>query len=169
MPRNVEIKASVKDVSKLEQSAQKLADSSEPVILKQEDIFFKVQTGRLKLRSEEGRQARLIFYNRPDTSAPKLSDFHITQTDDVEGLRNVLSRALGELGCVKKTRKLYLIGQTRVHLDHVEGLGNFVELEVVLKESQSVEDGQEIAGNLMKKLDIKTEDLITCAYMDMLC
>ena len=46
--------------------------------------------------------------------------------------QETLGKALGVKGRVKKTRLLYMVGQTRVHVDEVEGLGNFMELEVSL-------------------------------------
>ncbi len=61
-----------------------------------------------------------------------------------------------------------MVGQTRVHCDTVEGLGDFAELEVVLEDNQSVEDGQLIADDLMEKLSIEKTKLIKCAYMDLL-
>ena len=61
-----------------------------------------------------------------------------------------------------------MVGQTRVHCDTVEGLGDFAELEVVLEDNQSVEDGQLIADDLMEKLGIEKTKLIKCAYMDLL-
>ena len=85
---------------------------------------------RLQLRRLEANTGQLIFYNRPDTSSAKLSDYHIAPVGDVEGTKRVLSLALGAVGCVRKVRTLYMVGQTRVHLDKVEGLGDFVEFEV---------------------------------------
>ena len=76
--------------------------------------------------------------------------------------------ALGVRGVVRKKRYLYLAGQTRIHLDDVEGLGQFMELEVVLRDGQSDADGQSIAEDLMAKLGVRTEDLLEGAYMDLL-
>jgi predicted adenylyl cyclase CyaB len=61
-----------------------------------------------------------------------------------------------------------MVGQTRVHCDKVEGLGDFVELEVVLEDDQSVDQGEAIAKDLMNKLGIDKSRLISCAYMDLL-
>jgi adenylate cyclase class IV len=63
---------------------------------------------------------------------------------------------------------LFISGQTRIHFDEVEGLGRFVELEVVLAAGQPEEEGRRIAESLMKELGISKSDLIDCAYVDML-
>ena len=80
----------------------------------------------------------------------------------------MLSRALGVTQTVVKTRVLYLVGQTRVHLDSVDRLGDFIELEVVLRPGQDVAQGQAIAADLMGRLGIRDEDLCSTAYADML-
>jgi predicted adenylyl cyclase CyaB len=71
-------------------------------------------------------------------------------------------------GVVRKTRYLYLAGQTRIHLDDVEGLGHFMELEVVLRADQSDAEGQAIAEDLMVRLGVRKDDLLEGAYMDLL-
>jgi len=76
--------------------------------------------------------------------------------------------ALGVRGVVKKKRRLFLVGQTRVHLDEVDGLGHFVELEVVLRVNQSEEQGRKIAQELMRQLEISESDLLSGAYVDMI-
>ncbi len=80
----------------------------------------------------------------------------------------MLELAYGIRGVVRKTRYLYLAGQTRIHLDDVEGLGRFMELEVVLEEGQSDAEGQKIAEDLMSALGVERDDLIDGAYMDLL-
>jgi len=112
--------------------------------------------------------AQLVYYDRPDQDGPKLSNYHIYETRDPAGLKTALSLALGVRGVVRKTRYLYMAGQTRIHLDDVEGLGHFMELEVVLRDDQSEAEGQSIAEGLMARLGIRKEDLLTGAYMDLL-
>jgi adenylate cyclase class IV len=63
---------------------------------------------------------------------------------------------------------LLLIEQTRVHFDRVEGLGEFMELEVVLRDEQSDAEGTDIANQLMDALQIRPQDLLECAYIDLL-
>ncbi|MEN6334834.1 MAG: class IV adenylate cyclase, partial [Phycisphaerales bacterium] len=85
-----------------------------------------------------------------------------------DGLQNALSLAPGVRGVVRKRRTLYLIGPTRVHLDRVEGLGDFVELEVVLSEGQDVAEGLVTARRLMTQLGISEDQLVDKAYIDLL-
>jgi predicted adenylyl cyclase CyaB len=167
MPSNIEIKARARDFSGIRARAEALADGPVQVI-SQEDTFFSVSQGRLKLRVRLTDPAQLIYYERPDQDGPKRSDYQIFETGDPENLKLTLSRALGIRGVVRKTRYLYLIDQTRVHLDDVQDLGQFMELEVVLRPGQADAEGQAIAEDLMSKLGVGPSDLLEGAYMDLL-
>ena len=167
MPANIEIKARARDFVDIKSCAEKLSDTPVEVI-PQEDIFFNVPQGRLKLRILAPDNAQLIYYTRPDQEGPKRSDYHIAHTSDPENLKRVLELAYGFRGVVKKTRYLYLVGQTRIHLDDVDGLGQFMELEVVMEDGQSDAEGQEIAEKLMASLGVERSDLIDGAYMDLI-
>jgi predicted adenylyl cyclase CyaB len=167
MPANIEIKARVRDFSALRSRAEALSDMPVQVI-PQEDTFFKVTQGRLKLRVLAPDRAQLIYYARSDAAGPKRSDYHIHETNDPAGLKTVLELALGVRGVVRKMRYLYLVGQTRIHLDDVEGLGQFMELEVVLRPEQTDAEGQAIAADLMTKLGVRAGDLLEGAYMDLI-
>ncbi|NJC96455.1 MAG: adenylate cyclase [Anaerolineales bacterium] len=167
MPANIEIKARARDFEDIRDRAEKLSDVPVEVI-PQEDIFFHVPQGRLKLRILAADHGELIYYTRPDQEGPKRSDYHIAHTSGPDDLKRVLELAYGIRGVVKKTRYLYLVGQTRVHLDDVEGLGRFMELEVVLQEGQGDAEGQAIADDLMASLGVERGDLIEGAYMDLL-
>ncbi|XP_013403217.1 uncharacterized protein LOC106168620 [Lingula anatina] len=166
MPTNVEIKAKVANLEELKSKAASLSDSSD--VLVQEDTFFVTSNGRLKLREQKSRQstgAELVYYEREDTEGPKSSHFVKTPIPDPSGFKETLRQAIGIRGVVKKTRYLFMVGQTRVHVDQVNGLGDFMELEV-MKDGQSLEEGQAIAEDLMQKLGIDKKDLVTGAYMD---
>ena len=167
MPTNIEIKARVRDFPELKRRAEAISDLPLEVI-PQEDTFFVTSKGRLKLRVLAPDRAQLVYYERPDQDGPKRSDYFIFNASDPENLKTALKLALGIRGVVRKTRYLYMVGQTRVHLDDVEGLGQFMELEVVLRDGQSDAEGQAIANDLMKKLGIGPTDLIEGAYMDLL-
>ncbi|KAM8908176.1 uncharacterized protein AB9W97_005666 isoform 2-T2 [Spinachia spinachia] len=167
MPSNVEIKANVSDPTGFAKKAAELSQS-EGTIIRQRDTFFNCSRARLKLRDFMNGTGQLIYYERPDTDGPKLSRYSISPTSDPQSLRTVLSDAMGVKGEVRKERRLFVVGQTRVHLDAVEGLGNYMELEVVMRPEQTVEDGQQVAEELMEKLGVSKESLVTGAYMDLL-
>lgn len=167
MPSNIEIKARVRDFDKIRRRAEQLSDTPMEVI-PQEDTFFKTPLGRLKLRVLSEDKGQLIYYTRPDQEGPKRSDYHISLTSDPENLKRVLELAYGIRGIVRKTRYLYLVHQTRLHLDDVEGLGQFMELEVVMQDGQSDAEGQLIAEGLMAALGVERSDLLEGAYMDLL-
>jgi adenylate cyclase class IV len=171
MAANIEVKARVREWDKLRAAASYMADAA-PRELDQVDTFLIVPAGRLKLRQLAPNHGELIFYQRPDQPGPKLSDYTITDTDRPESLRDTLAQALGVCGEVRKRRWVFLSsrfgGQTRIHLDEVKGLGHFMELEVVLQPGQAPEDGERIAGEFRVALDIRDEDLIDCAYVDLL-
>ncbi len=167
MPRNVEVKASVRDLEAVRERAEQLSGGP-GILLKHEDIFFRVPTGRLKLRLEDEGRGQLIFYERPDSPGPRQSTYWLAGTEAPEALKEVLRRALGVIGAVRKQRTLHMVGQTRVHLDEVEGLGCFVEIEVVVREDQSPEEGAAVARKLMQAMGIGKDDLVEGAYLDLL-
>jgi predicted adenylyl cyclase CyaB len=165
--QNVEIKARVDDLASIQDMLEGLADSS-PVLLRQVDTFFRCERGRLKLRESGGQGAELIAYHREDTAGPKASDYTKVPVDDPALLKGALSATLGIRGVVSKERVVYYVGQTRVHLDIVEGLGRFLELEVELEEGQPLETGKATARELMEKLGIREGQLVEGAYIDLL-
>lgn len=167
MPANIEIKAFARDFEGLRGLAEKMSDIPCQVI-PQVDTFFNCPTGRLKLRELAPDHAQLVYYHRPDVSGPKHSEYRIFETHDPVGLKEILTQAYGVRGAVTKLRYLYMVGQTRIHLDDVQGLGKFLELEVVLRPGQPDTDGQAIAQELIGRLGILPDDLIEGAYMDML-
>ncbi len=167
MPRNVEVKARVTDFEALCRRAESMSDT--PVeVLDQRDTFFAVPRGRLKLRVLAPDACELIYYERPDDAGAKVSEYYIVRSSDPETFLKVLSAALEIRGVVAKRRFLYRIGRGRVHLDDVEGLGTFMELEVVLDEGQSSEEGHAIAGKLLEDLEIGETDRVSGAYIDLL-
>lgn len=164
---NIEIKARASDFIHQKELAKALSDLPEELLV-QEDTFFNVPRGRLKLRVFSPEEGELIYYERANQNGPKQSNYRISETSNPVTLKTVLSSALGVLGIVKKERRLFLAGQTRIHFDVVEELGEFIELEVVMQEKQSLEECQLITQELMQKLKIKKKDLIEGAYLDLL-
>lgn len=169
MPRNIEIKARVDDVDALLPHARTLADGPEQLI-EQDDCFFALAPGRgrLKLRRFADGSAELIHYHRDDRPEARASDYRRAPLADGEALLRTLEPALGAAGRVRKRRWLLLRGRTRIHLDRVDGLGDFVEIEVVLEPAQSDADGVRIAEAILDALGLRDAPRIACAYVDLL-
>jgi len=167
MAANVEIKARITDLELTRQKVEPISDSKAELII-QEDIFFLGSQGRLKLRIFSDDRGELIYYERSDQAGPKRSQYFISRTGEPRQLLIVLESAFGIRGIVRKKRWLYMVDNTRIHLDEVDGLGSFLELEVVLSPGQRTEDGQAIAAELMANLGIVETDLVPGAYIDLL-
>jgi predicted adenylyl cyclase CyaB len=167
MARNIEIKARIESVYALAPIAAALATEG-PVEIAQDDTFFSCESGRLKLRTFSAADGELIFYKRADERGPKESSYLRVPTSNPASLREALSAAYGQVGRVVKHRTLYLIGRTRLHLDQVEDLGHFLELEVVLEDGEPSENGSREAYSLMTRMGINPSALIKSAYVDLL-
>ncbi|PAA92947.1 hypothetical protein BOX15_Mlig003380g2 [Macrostomum lignano] len=170
---NVEIKAKIHNFDDFLAKAIAISDKNPPPkVINMIDTFYKVNSGRLKLREypghEEARVSELVHYHREDSTGAKLSRYSKVPVPDPAGLGAILADSLGVIGQVKKVRHLLMSGQTRIHVDRVHNLGDFMELEVMLTDSDSVEAGQMIAQQLMKQLGVAEADLLAGAYMDML-
>jgi adenylate cyclase len=163
--RNAEIKARVRDYAAFLERASALSDGP-GATLQQEDTFYRTESGRLKLRKVDGA-GELIYYHRPDTAGASECDYDVARVD-YETTARVLGGALAVRGTVRKQRRLFMHGRTRIHVDRVEGLGDFAELEVILAPGESGEDGRAVAEGLMARLGIRAEDLVDCAYIDLI-
>ena len=176
MPRNIEIKARVADPVALLQRARALATAPEQQ-LDQDDSFFVLAAGRgrLKLRQFGDGRGELIHYQRADDPGAKASDYVIVPLADAAACaacREALGRALGLQGRVRKRRRLLMSGRTRIHIDAVEGLGDFMELEVVLRDGETDADadadGLAEAEALMLTLGLADAPRVAGAYLDLL-
>ena len=147
--------------------AQNLA-GSERVDIEQDDTFFRCEAGRLKLRTLGENDGQLIFYQRPNEAGPRASFYTATSTTDPTGLRTALTMAFGGVGRVRKHRILFIVGRTRIHLDRVEQLGDFVELEVTMAEHDDPAEATEEAEQVMAALGIRSDQLIATAYVDLI-
>ncbi len=163
--KNIEIKARCADPEAVRRS---LAERKIPLIrqMRQIDTYFVVPRGRLKLRVTDA-VAELIQYHRPDELTAHASDYLIVPVAEPVLLNQALDRALGIRGVVAKRRELYLWGNTRVHLDEVEGLGTFLELETVIT-TQTEEEGVTECRAVQSALGVQNQDLVSGSYVDLL-
>ena len=167
MARNVEIKAAIDSVDTVEPCVAALADAG-PTLICQHDVFFACPAGRLKLRDFGDGHGELIAYERADATSPATSSYSRSPTSDPDGLRNTLAMSLGTTGEIRKTRVLYFVGRTRIHLDRVAGLGDFLELEVVLGADEPTSAGQIEAETIMTRLGMCPSQRRAPAYVDLL-
>lgn len=167
MGLNIEIKARCLNHKPIEEIMHKMNFPFKGTE-QQTDTFFNVPKGRLKLREYNNKPAILIPYIRPDVNTPRNSDYILLKTDDAEQTIEVLSQMFGIRLAVEKTRKIYLYDNVRIHLDSVENLGTFIELEGVIKNPAQREETIQKIELLMELFDIKDEDIIINAYVDLL-
>ena len=164
--RNLEIKAAVASLAAVRARLRALEGADRHASLTQTDWYFPVPKGRLKLRVVgASRGGELIAYLRPDKTSARTSEFQRMSAPDAAGARRLLGGMLGLTRCVRKRREVWLYRNARIHLDTVESLGLFIEIEVVVIE------GMPQARALMKELravlGIRKKDLVAGSYADM--
>ena len=130
--RNIEFKACLMDLAAARRIAEGVA-TERVGVERQVDTYFCVARGKLKLREIEGRGAWLIGYERSREVDSRPSDYRLVEIPDPRGLRETLADALGVRGVVSKVREIFLHRNVRIHLDQVEGQGDFLEFEAVLR------------------------------------
>lgn len=166
MAANIEIKAHVSDLLALKKKVEDLCGRQENLLI-QKDIFYYLKNYRIKLRDVNG-SSELIIYKRNNTSGPKECNYLRLPIIFPKLVHLLLGATLGVRGTVQKKRSLFFAGKTRIHLDEVDNLGTFLEFEVVLGNNDDPTEGVSTANELMDLLQIKEENLISGAYIDLL-
>lgn len=161
--RNLEIKALCPDPAAFRAAAVALAGPA-ATVLNQIDTYFQVSAGRLKLREINDTSGELIYYHRPDDPAARLSHYQIVPVPDRAALKALLAAALGVRAVVRKRRELWLHENVRIHLDAVDGLGNFVELEAVLSADHGQAESRERLERMTSALGIRPEHRLAGSY-----
>ena len=165
--RNLEAKFRLGDL----ENALKLAQSigyELRAILRQQDTFFKVPHGKLKLRDEQGSPPSLIYYGREERDGSlQLSSYEIVRIGDAGRARAMLSAALGAIAEVRKERTLLIRGNIRLHLDRVEGLGDFGEIEAVIADDDDPERSRGSIDELLGALGVTPDQLIDVSYFEL--
>ncbi len=164
---NVEIKVPLADRGAVEDKLQQIG-AGWHWTRRQVDTFYEVPNGWLKLREPAGERAELISYRRAtDDAGPRPSEYDVLPVEDAELVKRLLGRVLPEGGVVEKTRTLWFQGNTRIHLDRVEGLGDHLELETVV-EGISEEDARAESERLIDLLELPRDEFISVPYRDLL-
>lgn len=165
--RNVELKARDPDPVRSLAACGELG-AEDAGVLVQRDTYFRAAHGRLKLREEEGAAAHLIAYVRPDSTAARESAYRLVEVSRPDELREALAATLGVEAVVSKHRHLFLWDNVRIHLDEVEGLGSFVEIEAVAPIGSDLSREREQVDELCERLAIAEASLVAESYCDLL-
>jgi predicted adenylyl cyclase CyaB len=165
MPQNLELKARIPSVSEAVRTAHRLKARAKG-ILRQCDIYYMVPRGRLKLRIINNRSAELIFYSRPNNKGSRYSDYLVLPVGNAK-LTNALCRAaFGQKVVIEKKRRLFIYKNSRIHLDEVNGLGTFIEFEILVRYGKR--QAQKLLEVLTKEFAITHAAILGISYSDML-
>jgi predicted adenylyl cyclase CyaB len=165
---NLEIKARCADPDVVRERAEVVATRRLGVD-RQVDTYFATERGRLKLRESSLSGGQLVPYLRPDQLGPKRAQFRVIPVEEPESLKALLTEILGVHRVVRKVREIWLHENVRIHLDQVEGLGSFVELEAAYDGSrEALPAQQKKVRSLMDRLGIREEDLVDVSYEGLL-
>ena len=122
---------------------------------------------RLKLREADGwSEGWLIYYERPNQDGSRYSQYQLCEIADPGSLKGLLNVALGVKTIVKKQREVWMFNHTRIHLDTVADLGQFVELETVFRgqtEAEAIGEHQHVKA----VLHLDAVDPIAVSYSDL--
>lgn len=165
--RNLEIKARVASLSAVRAGLNRLPGAARRPAVRQADWYFRVPKGRLKLRVVgSGPVGELIFYVRPDTASARTSEFQVLPVSDTAGTRALLDSMFGLRVCVRKRREVWIYKNARIHLDQVDGLGRFLEIEVCV--TRGAAQARALMMTLRSALGIEDAAPIAGSYSDML-
>jgi homotetrameric cytidine deaminase len=165
--RNIEIKARDRNPARTLELALQLGAAHEGD-LQQRDTYFDRARGRLKLREQEPGEDELIEYRRADEAGARASSYRRVWVSSAPDLREALDAALGTLVVVTKRRRLLLSDNVRIHLDEVEGLGSFIELEAVAGPGSDLAAEQAQVAEFRGRLEIGDDALVGESYSDLL-
>jgi homotetrameric cytidine deaminase len=163
--RNVELKARDPDPARTLALALALGAADEGEIT-QRDTYFGGARARVKLREQTPGDDELIAYRRPDDEQARVSEYLRVAVPDAAALKEALDSAYGTRVVVAKRRRLLLWEDVRIHLDEVEGLGSYMELEGLVDGDAGIA-GQRVE-RLRAQLEIDDANLVSGSYSDLL-
>ena len=159
MPRNLELKIKCDFFDEVKNCLEEInADYTGE--LNQKDIYFRVENRLLKLRIENGEQS-LIKYTRDETGKDRWSDFQVIKLPD-QNAEDFFEDLFDIETVVEKKRLVYIYDNTRIHLDKVKGLGEFLELETLVL--NGLKDAKSRFNYMVKKLKLDLSSQIKNSY-----
>jgi len=185
MSRNIELKARYADLSGGCAAARSLG-ATLATVERQRDTYFRVSSGRLKLRERwrlaespddvspdwsqaaEPLSSQLIFYDRRDATTPRPSNYSLVNLPPGAEVHDLLGQALSVVAVVVKHRTVYLYENVRIHLDHVRGLGCFLEFEAIVDETHDEELARAVLDKLLFVFNPHPDKVLAGSYADMM-
>ena len=139
------------------------------VVLKQTDTYIPCDEGRLKIRQIHHKFSELIFYKRVNRKNSKNSFYDIVTLSSEQGrlIAKIFTAAYTKAITVSKKRELWMYKHTRIHIDTVDHLGKFVELETVIKTISS-RAGQKEHAFVKRALQLEKYKALATSYGDMI-
>jgi len=163
MPTNLELKIRVTSHQSLKKILKQIGARSKG-LLKQKDVYYSIPNGLLKLRIENGYES-LIFYNRNENDKNRWSDFEFLKFANSNG-EKFFKKLFDVEVIVNKKRELFYYDDTRIHLDKVNNLGNFLELETLVINGKV--DAQKRFAKIISLLKLDESKQIRKSYRDLL-
>jgi adenylate cyclase, class 2 len=165
MRKNLELKAHYPSSKSAESVCLRLGADRRGV-LRQTDTYFRIRRGRLKLREINSDQFELIYYQRKNLKGTRHSDFLVVPLKSVQPMNDVCKGVFGVKAIVKKKRSLFLYKNARIHIDSVEGLGTFIEFEVIVNRGRK--QAARLMSFLISEFQIEKRAMIGESYCDLL-
>ena len=163
--QNIEFKAELRNIEAARQQCR-LLDAQHAGRFTQRDTYFRMADGRLKRREIDGKAMQWVYYHRPDRVSPRMSNYTILT--DVQAKRRWGTRSLRPWLVVDKSRDLWILGEVRIHLDDVKGLGTFLELEAVVSRRFNVKACHEAIARLRESFAPLLGEPISVSYSDLM-
>lgn len=167
MPKNYEIKIPVNDIKEYQKAVQNLLRNKKhkQFIELQKDVYYKINEGRLKLRIINNKTGNLIYYDRNENNKKRVSNYIISATKNFKELDEILRKLFDIFIIVDKRRVIYTFDNIRIHLDKVDKLGSFIEIEIIY---DILKDAKKKMNDLVKYFRLDANDFIKDSYSDML-
>lgn len=165
--KNLEIKQSLNDFRDVICKLKKMGAHHVGQLF-QVDTYYFCNSGRLKIREINNKKFELISYQRPDKKREKVSNYRVAciSKDDLEKSKG-LYQVFGERCVVKKERNLWIYKHTRIHLDEVDKLGKFLELETVVK-GINIKQAKLEQAELKQRLRLSKYSSLAGSYCDLI-
>lgn len=165
--QNIELKIILDDDKHVVKAIKKIGARFK-LKMYQVDTYYNCKSGHLKIREINNKYFELIFYKRPDKSFSKISNYLVLKMkrDQVEIMKSILCEVFSEKNIIKKVRNLWIYKNTRIHIDKVEGLGNFLELETMVRKS-GLKYAHKEHNEIIKLLSLSNFKKVSKSYSDL--